>query len=113
MSDRLKAQALALVVLALFAAYARAQGTQTDVGRDIAQGLCASCHAIGRAERSPNPTAPAFRHIEPRVDLTELIVRLQDGLIAGHPEMPVFKLNEPQARALVAYMRSIQSDRTN
>jgi mono/diheme cytochrome c family protein len=79
-------------------------------GQDLAQRLCASCHAIGRAERSPIPVAPAFRRMEPRVDLDQLVGRLQDGIIAGHPEMPAFKLKEHEARALVAYMRSLQAN---
>lgn len=109
-SDALLGAALGLAILTGVAGAAQAQGGFIDSGRDIAQQLCATCHAIGSAERSPLPTAPAFRHIEPRVDLNEMTQKLQEGLIGGHPEMPVFKLNEPQARALVAYMRSIQRD---
>lgn len=79
-------------------------------GEDLAQRLCGACHGIGRAERSPVSVAPAFRRIEPRVDLDQMIERLQNGLVAGHPEMPVFVLKENEARALVAYMRSLQSN---
>jgi mono/diheme cytochrome c family protein len=92
---------------------ARAEGGLVNLGRDIAQRYCASCHGIGSAERSPLAIAPAFRHIEPRVDLSEMTLKLQEGIIGGHPEMPVFKLTEPEARALVAYLRSIQSDKRN
>jgi mono/diheme cytochrome c family protein len=109
-SDALARAAVALAILAGLAGTVQAQSGFIDSGRDIAQQLCATCHAIGSAERSPLPIAPAFRHIEPRVDLNEMTQKLQEGLIGGHPEMPVFKLNEPQARALVAYLRSIQQD---
>lgn len=37
-----------------------------------------------------------------------MVERLQNGLIAGHPEMPVFVLKENEARALVAYMKSLR-----
>ena len=80
----------------------------TNQGQELAQRLCASCHAIGRSERSPIPVAPAFRRIEPRVDLEQMLERLQNGLIAGHPEMPVFILRDDEARALVAYMKSLR-----
>lgn len=100
-----------LAILAASPQAAPAQGGLASLGRDIAQQLCATCHAIGSAERSPLPNAPAFRHIEPRVDLSELTQKLQEGIVAGHPEMPVFKLTETEARALVSYMRSIQQDR--
>ena len=80
-------------------------------GEDLAQRLCAACHAIGRAERSPIPVAPSFRQMESRVgDLDQLIGRFQDGVIAGHPEMPAFVLREHEARALVAYMRSLRDN---
>jgi mono/diheme cytochrome c family protein len=79
-------------------------------GRALAQRLCATCHAIDSATRSPNPAAPPFARMEPRVDLSELAERLQQGIIAGHPDMPVFVLHDHEARALVAYLRAIQRD---
>jgi mono/diheme cytochrome c family protein len=82
----------------------------TEQGQDIAQRLCAACHAIGRAERSPIPVAPAFRRMEPRVDLDQMAERLQTGIIVGHPEMPAFVLKEYEARALVAYIRSLRDN---
>lgn len=79
-------------------------------GRDTAQRLCASCHAIDRGERSPIPAAPPFRRMEPRVDLDRMAERLQNGIVVGHPEMPAFVLREREARALVAYIRSLQAN---
>jgi mono/diheme cytochrome c family protein len=102
----------ATIAVPLFAAVILPAGASelTEQGQDIAQRLCSTCHGIGRAERSPMAAAPAFRRIEPRVDLDRMIERLQDGLIAGHPEMPVFVLKEQEARALVAYMRSLRDN---
>ncbi|MET0868272.1 MAG: cytochrome c [Pseudorhodoplanes sp.] len=111
MSGQLRKAALALAVFVVATGVARAQGGLVDLGRDLVQQLCATCHAIGSAERSPVPIAPAFRHIEPRVDLSEMTQRLQEGIIGGHPEMPVFKLTALEARAVVSYLRSIQHDR--
>lgn len=37
-----------------------------------------------------------------------MMERLQDGIIAAHPEMPSFVLKEHEARALVAYIRSLR-----
>lgn len=86
-----------------------AAASSADEGHDLAQRLCAECHAIGRAERSPIPVAPSFRQMEARVgDLDQLIERFQGGVIAGHPEMPAFILKDHEARALVAYMRSLR-----
>ena len=105
---------LATILVAIFfPTMAVAEGGLVNLGRDLAQKHCATCHAIGTSERSPLPIAPAFRHIEMRVDFAEMTQKLQEGIIGGHPEMPVFKLTEPEARGLVAYLRSIQSDRKN
>jgi mono/diheme cytochrome c family protein len=102
---RLLAVAAALAVAVTSPAHASSVGE----GRDLAQRLCASCHGIDRADRSPLPVAPAFRRLEPQVDLDSLVDRLQGGVIAGHPEMPAFVLREHEARALIAYMRSLQN----
>lgn len=88
-----------------------AQYGPVQEGHNLVLRLCATCHAIGSAERSPNAAAPTFRHIEARIDLNELAKRLHEGIIVGHPEMPAFILKEHEARALVAYLRSIQADR--
>jgi mono/diheme cytochrome c family protein len=77
-------------------------------GRQLAENMCAHCHAIGKWERSPLASAPPFRQLEARVDLDELQQRLQDGVISGHPAMPMFIFSAPDARALVVYLRAIR-----
>lgn len=77
-------------------------------GRQLAERMCAHCHAIGTWERSPLAGAPPFRHIEPRVDLDELQQRLQDGVVSGHPAMPMFIFSAEEARSLVVYLRAIR-----
>ena len=69
----------ATIAVPLFAAVILPAGASelTEQGQDIAQRLCSTCHGIGRAERSPMAAAPAFRRIEPRVDLDRMIERLQ------------------------------------
>ena len=103
---------LMLVLLILFttASNACAQGGLAENGRSLVVRMCAQCHAIDAAEDSQVPSAPAFRRLEPRVDLEELQKRLQDGILAGHPEMPVFILKANEAHAVVAYLKSIRAD---
>lgn len=103
------------IVIGFILLFASAQGVAAqdgpvDRGRNIALRLCSPCHAIGTAERSPHPTAPAFRRLEPRVDLDELGQRLRDGILAGHPEMPVFVLERDETRSVVIYLKSIQAN---
>ena len=92
------------------ASSARAQAGLAEHGRSLVVRLCAQCHAIDASEKSQVYAAPAFRRLEPRVDLEELQKRLQDGILVGHPEMPVFVLKANEAHAVVAYLKSIRPD---
>jgi len=42
------------------------------------------------------------------VDLDSFTARLREGLISGHPDMPMFRFTREDARALTAYLRAIQ-----
>jgi cytochrome c len=77
-------------------------------GMALAERLCGNCHAIGKTGASPQPPAPAFRELGDRVDLDDFPHRLRQGLTSGHPDMPTFRFAPEDARALTAYLRSIQ-----
>ena len=77
-------------------------------GGALLEDHCASCHAVGKTGDSPHPTAPAFRTLSRSFDLDEFTQKLQRGLASGHPDMPEFKFSEDDARAVTAYLRSIQ-----
>lgn len=78
-------------------------------GRAVAERMCAPCHAIGRADQSPHIGAPPFRNLDRRVDLDAFMTRLREGLTSGHPDMPTFRFTRQDARAFIAYLRSIQA----
>jgi cytochrome c len=78
-------------------------------GMALAERMCAACHAIGKAGASPHPPAPAFRDLGNRVDLDDFTQQLREGLTSGHPDMPTFRFTREDARALTAYLRSIQA----
>jgi len=78
-------------------------------GVALAERMCASCHAIGKTGASPHAGAPAFRDLGNRVDLDEFPHRLREGVTSGHPDMPTFRFTREDARALTAYLRSIQA----
>jgi hypothetical protein len=44
-----------------------------------------------------------------RLDLDTLTERLRAGLSSDHPDMPTFRFSRQEARAFVAYLRSIQA----
>jgi cytochrome c len=77
-------------------------------GLALAERMCAQCHAVGALGTSPHSAAPAFRDISRRVDLDQFSERLREGLLSGHPDMPTFRFSREDARALIAYLRSIQ-----
>jgi mono/diheme cytochrome c family protein len=78
-------------------------------GRALADRLCAQCHAIGRSGLSPHVGAPPFRTLGNRIDLDTFPKQLRGHFSSGHPDMPTFHFTRNDARALIAYLRSIQS----
>lgn len=101
--------AAAMLVLALAPVSALAEvSTPADRGRVLLTRLCGHCHAIGTTGRSAHPAAPAFRRLERRLDLDTFHERLRQGLFVGHPDMPQFRLSREEARAVQAYLRTIQ-----
>ena len=83
--------------------------SQPQEGLAFVQQNCAMCHAIGATGNSPHPAAPPFRRLGNSYDLGKLQVILQRGtILPAHPDMPLFKLDESTARAVISYLRSVQ-----
>jgi cytochrome c len=80
----------------------------TERGRALVKEFCADCHAIDSADQSPHVGAPALHTLGDRLDLDRFVDRLREELTSGHPDMPTFRFTREDARALVAYLRSIQ-----
>ena len=101
------------LVLLLRATASLAEESEPDLlakGRTLAERMCSGCHAVGASGQSPHPRAPPFRAIDLRVKLDSSFVdRLRKGLIVGDPDMPQFRFSDDSARALVLYLRAIQS----
>ncbi len=98
---------IAVLMAMLFSGPALAQGP-SERGRALLEEFCARCHALGKTGASPHETAPPFRRLGRSFDLDEFAVKLQQGVLAGHPDMPEFKFKEDDARAIGAYLRSVQ-----
>jgi cytochrome c len=77
-------------------------------GRALLKEFCSSCHAIDKTGNSPMPGAPPFRDLGRSFDFDQFPQLLQRGLSSGHPAMPEFKFSDDDARAVTAYLRSIQ-----
>jgi cytochrome c len=90
------------------ASLAQEPDRQIEQGKLLAMTLCAECHAVGTTDASPHAQAPPFRAIDRRVDLDAFFQRLREGVTTGHPDMPTFRFGREDARAFIAYLRSIQ-----
>ena len=82
---------------------------QIKRGHAHVQVLCARCHAVGATGDSPHANAPPFRLLARSMDFDSFVTRLRDGLMAGHSDMPEFRFRRRDARAIAAYLVSIQS----
>ena len=80
-------------------------------GREIAETYCAACHATGRAGVSPNAEAPPFRTLSQRYPVDNLAEAFAEGLRVGHPAMPEFRFEADQVDEMIAYLKSIQTDK--
>lgn len=108
-------QTVTASVIAMLAAVgataALAQDAQQDAlvaqGRAFADQNCSRCHALGDTGASPHAKAPPFRLVVERYPSENLAEALAEGIVAGHPDMPVFVLQPAQIEAFLAYLDSL------
>lgn len=77
-------------------------------GAALAEQNCASCHAVGREDESAFPGAPPLRALSDRYSIWSLEEALGEGMVVGHPAMPLFQFAPDDVTDLLAYMQSIQ-----
>ena len=100
----------ALAVLLVFSAApaVASENERLERGEAILSEACASCHAIGKTDESPNLQAPPFRVLSEDYPVENLAESLAEGIMSGHPEMPVFVFEPHDVDAIIAYLQSIQ-----
>jgi cytochrome c len=81
---------------------------QIESGHTLALTHCASCHAIGRNDKSKHADAPPFRTLSQRYPIDSLGEALAEGITTGHPDMPELEFESDDISALLGYMNSIQ-----
>jgi len=79
-------------------------------GRQLAAGVCASCHAIGPAGASPMAAAPPFREVVRRYPLDDLEQAFADGLVTSHPAMPAFVFRASEIDDLIAWLEAVKRE---
>jgi mono/diheme cytochrome c family protein len=98
---------IASLALMLLGIAAQAQDPAKQ-GRLILKDYCARCHSIAKRGDSPLAGAPPFRTLGRSFELDSFAQDLRRGILSGHPDMPEFKFGEDDARAVVAFLRTIQ-----
>ena len=99
-----------LVFLTLLVA-TNASGADKDLtakGKSLVTDNCSRCHAIGTEAASPHPEAPPFRTLSNKYPIDDLAESLAEGIVSGHPDMPIFVFNPHEVEAIIQYLESIQ-----
>jgi mono/diheme cytochrome c family protein len=108
MGLRLEAFLLAAFTAAGSALAAPAPLTRAvERGAEVAQGRCASCHAVALESRSPNRDAPLFRVLSRLYSARDLETKLANISENGHFEMPALSLREDEIEDVAAYIQSL------
>ena len=79
-----------------------------EAGGQVVAELCSRCHATSVGEESPHDQAPSLRHISRNYPVERLAEALAEGMMVGHPDMPVFEFDVAEIDQIIAYLNSIQ-----
>lgn len=93
--------------------FAQAQNSTTDIeanltGERLLRRHCGRCHVVGLNGTSPHPVAPIFKHLSRKYPVELLEESMAEGLMSGHPDMPVFYFNIEEVESIISYLKSIQ-----
>jgi len=98
---------LALPLMVVNSAAAAEKDLDTK-GEAIVRESCSRCHAIGKEGDSPQPPAPPFRTLSSKYPVEDLAASLAEGIVSGHPDMPIFVFSPQDVEAIIDYLESIQ-----
>ena len=83
---------------------------QVAAGKSIVKRNCATCHAVAPGRASPHPQAPSFTQLSKSYPVAALAESLAEGIMTGHPDMPVFEFDASSVDNIIAYLESIQEN---
>lgn len=79
-----------------------------EAGGQLVTELCGRCHTVAVGQPSPHPQAPSMRHLARRYPVERLAEALAEGMMVGHPDMPVFEFDVGEVDQIISYLNSIQ-----
>lgn len=100
----------AMAITAVIVAGAHARADDADMiakGKALVADKCARCHAIGADDASPHEKAPPFREVVDIYPSEDLAEALAEGIVSGHPDMPVFTFSPEEIEAFLGYLNSL------
>jgi mono/diheme cytochrome c family protein len=96
------------LALALTAGPVAAGSNPMAQGKRLVTHVCGRCHGVAANDRSKHPQAPPFREVMKRYPADSLAEALAEGIVSGHPDMPVFVFKSAEIDAIVTYLGSLQ-----
>ena len=85
-----------------------AEQTLVNKGEVIVKQNCSRCHAIGKEGDGPHPQAPPLRTLSRKYPIEDIAESLAEGIVSGHPDMPIFVFDPHDVEAIIQYLQSIQ-----
>jgi cytochrome c len=98
---------LALIAACGAETRAIAEQPNLELGRKELKERCARCHALGTDDSSSHADAPPFRDVVKRYPAEYLAEALAEGIVSGHPDMPIFELSPEEIEAVIIYLQSL------
>ena len=88
-------------------------GEDVAVGERLIGGLCTPCHSVEANQPSPHEDAPSLTGLSRNYPVEALAESLAEGIMTGHPDMPVFTFDSASIDSIIAYLASIQDVAAN
>lgn len=79
-------------------------------GQELAQLLCARCHAIAGPGPGAEKKSPPFSTLVSTLTLEGIADQLLEGLPLGHEPMPQWQFSEQQVDDLLFYIESVSTE---
>ncbi|MGI9354824.1 MAG: c-type cytochrome [Rhizobiaceae bacterium] len=89
---------------------AKTNASTIERGKKLVEKNCSQCHAFGKDDESKHPESPAFRDLSKRYPVEFLAEALAEGILTGHPDMPVFYFYPEEVDQVVEYLKTIQAE---
>lgn len=82
-------------------------------GKGLVEEKCARCHSVGVSDESLHKDAPPFRVLATRWPLEHLEEALAEGIVTGHPDMPVFAFEPDDIDAILEFLHTLIKEDTS